>query len=115
MDVSTQAKTYIASFIRAVQAAGYEATILSLTLDGDSATIGLRRGMVRVVFRAWAESRLNANGRRQLCGYVEQVHNTRIGRERLIDWTNFETRPEFDMTANGAGKELRAIFNAKEH
>jgi hypothetical protein len=104
---------YITSFIRAVQAAGFTVTRFA----GDSAdevTLDLRGRHNTHAFRAWVETRRNGVGVKAQYGYVEQVHDVRTGRERLVDWTSLSTRASFTLEANGAGKELERILNRKE-
>ena len=105
------AHPYIFSFARAVQAAGFEVVSFLPSDSGEEARIDLRRKRSdRVLFRAWVETRRDACHQRQQYGYVEQVHDPRTGRARLLDWTSISTRAEFRMDANGAAKELAAIF-----
>lgn len=103
---------YIMSFARAAQAAGYE--VASFQPVGGmerEVFIDLRwKRSKHVAFRAWVETRPDARGERQEYGYVEQVHDPRTGRARLIDWTTLSTRSEFRLDVNGADKELKSIF-----
>lgn len=102
---------YIMSFVRAAQAAGYEVSSLRMSGSPDDATVELRwKRSERIAFRAWVETRRNARGTKTQYGYVELVHDARTGRARLLDWTSLDTRAEFRLNANGAGKELTSIF-----
>jgi hypothetical protein len=95
------AHPYIFSFARAVQAAGFEVVSFLPSDSGEEARIDLRyKRSDRVLFRAWVERKRNARGEQEDYGYVEQVHDPRIGRARLLDWTTLSTRAEICTGSN---------------
>jgi hypothetical protein len=111
MNESQTSHPYIMSFACAVQAAGYEVVSYLPIGSGREALIKLRhKRSTAQEFRAWVETRGTARGEPADYGYVELVHDPRYGRPRLLDWTTLSTRDRFRMDANGAAKELAAIF-----
>ncbi len=101
---------YIASFVLTMQTAGYDVCNIHRNSPRSiNVEVADAKGKL-IELRAWVARLRLANGNEADYGYVEITHDVRIGRSRLLDWTNLSSRAEFRLSANGIGAELRRLL-----